>query len=145
MSEQQQYDVFLSHSFQDRAWVSEFVRALREAGVETFFTLEDIFPGENWQEKIEKALRESKTLIVLLSPDNVQSKWMFFELGAAVADRKFIIPILTQDIDIKDLPSLVRNYQFLYEPSPSEAGKRVAEVLTKMGLKQIKEKLPANG
>lgn len=33
MANEREYDVFLSYSMKDRAWVSEFAEALTEAGV----------------------------------------------------------------------------------------------------------------
>ena len=35
------YDVFLSYSFKDKQWVSEFVIALKKAGVKAWFDVAD--------------------------------------------------------------------------------------------------------
>jgi hypothetical protein len=53
----------------------------------------------------------------------------FFELGAAVADKKRIIPVIAQDVDISQVPLPVRRFQMVREESPIEAGKRVAGVI----------------
>ena len=129
MAEKRRYDVFLSYSHQDKAWVSEFVAALREAGVTAWFDVQDLLPGERWREQIQEALRESSTLIVILNPRNVQSPWMFFELGAAVADKKRIIPVLAEGMPPEAVPVPLRQFQYLQEASPSAAGKRVAEAI----------------
>nr|VFK08271.1 MAG: TIR domain-containing protein [Candidatus Kentron sp. LPFa]VFK24111.1 MAG: TIR domain-containing protein [Candidatus Kentron sp. LPFa] len=125
------YDVFLSYSHKDRPWVTEFVSALETSGVKTWSDA-DIAPGERWQEKMQEALRESSTLIMVLSPNNTQSHWMFFELGAAIGGEKRIIPILLNELDIGRIPVALRQFQALRESSPQEAGKRVAEVLDKI-------------
>ena len=129
MLETKSYDVFLSYSSGDREWVEEFVNSLRASGLTTWFDAADIPPGEHWQEYVEKALRESSTLVVIVSPGSVSSPWRLFELGAAVADGKRIVPVLTQDIDLHDIPSPLTRLQFLREPSPQLAGKRVAEIV----------------
>ncbi len=129
MTEARPYDVFLSHSGKDRDWVAAFTESLQDSGVKDWFDASPILPGERWQERIEKALRDSKFLVVILSPDFTESPWTLFELGAAVADRKKIIPVLTEDVKIDRLPSVLRKFQALRESSPSEAGKRVAEVI----------------
>jgi hypothetical protein len=129
MPEKPSYDVFLSYSPQDKEWVSSFAAALREHGVRTWFDVHDLAPGERWQEKIQDALRESRALIVVLSPDSVRSPSTFFELGAAVADRKRIIPVLRGDIEPTSVPAPLSRFQFLKEASPVAAGKRVAEVI----------------
>ena len=129
MAEKQRYDVFLSYSFKDKPWVSEFASALRDAGVKTWFDVSELAPGERWQDKVQEALRDSSTLIIILSPNSVESPWTFFELGAALADKKRIIPVVTEDVDLMRIASLLRQFQFLKESSPREAGRRVAEIL----------------
>jgi nucleoside 2-deoxyribosyltransferase len=129
MAEKQRYDVFLSYSSGDKPWVSEFASALREAGVKAWFDVFELAPGERWQDKSQEALRDSSTLIIILSPTSVDSPRTFFELGAAVADKKRIIPVVTEDVDLMRVASLLRQFQFLRESSPREAGRRVAEIL----------------
>jgi len=124
------HDLFISYSPEDKPWVSEFVAALRKESLHPFWDAE-IAPGERWQEAIEQALRESGTLIMVLSPQGLQSHWMFFELGAAIADRKKIIPVTHEGLEWSQIPPMLQRYQFLDEPSPSLAAKRVAEVVGK--------------
>ena len=135
MTEPKQYDVFLSYSSKDRAWVAQFVDGLKAAGLTAWFDAAELLPGERWQQQIQKALRESRTLVVVLSPNSVGSPWTFFELGAAVADHKRIIPVLTQEMDIRNIPTLLTQFQFLKEPSPKEAGKLVAQTVTQTVVK----------
>lgn len=129
MTEKCDYNIFLSYSSKDKPWVSEFVATLKEAGVKAWFDVSDIAPGERWQEKIQKALRDSEILVVILSQNSIDSPWTFFELGAALADHKRIIPIVTEDFNFSKLPSLLKPLKLLKESSPQVAGKRVAEVL----------------
>jgi hypothetical protein len=129
MSENRQYRVFLSYSSQDREWVSQFVSALRDAGISAWFDVSDIPVGERWDLQVQRALRESTTLIVVLSQRSVKSPWIFFELGAAVAGDKRVIPILIGDVDMRDVPLSLARIQLLREPSPTEAARKVAETL----------------
>lgn len=123
------YDVFLSYSAHDRPWVREFASALRAAGVKGWFDAHEIKPGDRWQDRVEEALRQSRTLVMVLTADSVSRPWTFFELGAAVADGKRIVPVLTEDVEISELPSLVRQYQFVREHSPEEAARKVAQAV----------------
>ena len=129
MPEKRKYDVFLSHSAKDREWVAEFADALTDAGVTTWFDVSKVSPGERWQDQLQEALRASRTLVMIVSPDSVKSPWLFAELGAAVADGKRIIPVLTGDVEPGEIPALLRQYQFLREPSARQAGLRIAEVV----------------
>lgn len=123
------YRVFLSYAHEDRDWVAEFAHSLSEEGVTGWFDASDILPGDRWQDRIEEALRASRTLVVVLSAHSVESPWTLFELGAAVADRKQIIPVLADEMEPWQIPALLRKFQFLREPSARQAGKRVAQVI----------------
>lgn len=130
MTEADRLPVFISYSVQDRPWVAEFTKALREAGIAAYFDIAELQPGEPWQERLESALKRSRTLILILTPTSVSSPWTLFELGAAIGDNKRIIPIAVGDIDPDQLPWAIRRYQFLTESSPVEAASRVAETLS---------------
>jgi hypothetical protein len=129
MAEKDGVRVFISYSRQDRPWVAEFTAALRKAGVEHLFDIAEVRPGEPWQELLEAALRNSRTLILILTPTSVSSPWTLFELGAAIGDDKRIIPVVAGDLDPREIPQVLRRYQLLTEASPQEAGRRVAETL----------------
>jgi len=129
MKEKRKHDIFISSSKVNRGWVKEFISALKDAGITNFFDIEDIKPGELWKERIQKALRESRTFVLILSGSGEMSPNVFFELGAALADHKKIIPVVPEDVDWKDIPPILAQFQFLKESSAKEAGRRVAEIL----------------
>src|SRR5213593_2614396 len=101
---QRDYQIFLSYSHKDRPWVEAFTRTLEGAGVRAWFDAANLSPGERWDELTQDALRKSQTLVVILSHNSVDSPWTFFELGAAFADGKRIIPILVEDLDWNRIP-----------------------------------------
>jgi hypothetical protein len=68
-------------------------------------------------------------MVVILSANSMKSPWIFFELGAAFAGNKKIIPVVIDDIAHERLPLPLTRYQYLREKSPVEAGKEVARVL----------------
>lgn len=129
MAESRNIDVFISHAHGDEPWASKFVDELKAQGVRTWFDKVDIALGERWSSKLEEALREAPIVAVLISPDYLSSPLAAFELGAAVAGNKKIIPIVTQEVEHLPLPPLLRDWQLLQEASPQAAGKRVAEVV----------------
>src|SRR5438093_11503856 len=133
MSEQPPYRVFLSYSMQDQNWVREFASALHDKGVSSWFDATQIAPGESLAERIEEALRESRVLVLIVNPRTIRNPSMSFELGAAVADKKRIIPVLMEDVPAEDVPPWISRYQLLRESSPRRAGERVAEALNKPG------------
>lgn len=71
-------------------------------------------------------MRDSKYTIMLLTPDTVNSNWAAAELGAALAMKKIIIPIVSEDMLIKDLPGPVRSRRFLRKGDPNSTAKEIA-------------------
>lgn len=122
-------EVFLAYAAVDRDWVQQFYRALRDAGVNAWLDLVELRPGDRWKESIETALRAAGTVVFVLTPNSVNNHWMLFELGAAVAREKRIIPVVAAPFDRRLTPPLIGRYQFLDESSPTEAARRVAEVV----------------
>ncbi|HVR39021.1 MAG TPA: toll/interleukin-1 receptor domain-containing protein [Thermoanaerobaculia bacterium] len=127
------YEVFLSYSSENQSWIRRFRDALKDSGVTVWFDRE-LLLGERWKDEIEKALRQSRILVTVLTPDSIQRGSTFFELGAALADHKRIVPVLSEGVNPADLPPLVRQFQLVREKSPEAAAKRVAEaVLSEIG------------
>lgn len=121
-------EVFIAYAAKDRPWAEQFNTVLREAGIQTWLDA-DIRPGDPWKERTEQALRDSDTMVFILTPNSVSSPWAMFELGAAVAGNKRIIPLVAESFDRSCTPPLIGRYQFLEETSPVEAARRVAEVI----------------
>jgi len=111
-----------------RTWVREFAATLEGAGVHVWFDGE-IEPGQEWERTIEEVLRDSSTLVLILTPNNLNSRWMFFEVGAAIVDHKKIILVLAQDIEMSQLPIFMASYQIIKELSPAKTGARVTEAM----------------
>lgn len=121
--------IFLSYSFKDRPWVQAFAETLEQEGIEVWFDYHEISLGEDIREQIQEALRASSTLVVLLSSNSVQSPWIYFELGAAVADKKRIIPVVIDEVGHERLPLPLMKYQYLRESSPVSAAKEIAKAI----------------
>jgi hypothetical protein len=128
MNEEREFDVFLSYSSKDASWVDAFVESLRASGIRPWSHV-DIMPGEKWAERIEAALRHSHTLIFILTVNSLDSPWTFFEIGAAIADRKRIIPVVADELPAAGIPRMLAQFQFLRESSPTRAAERVTAVI----------------
>lgn len=74
------YDVFLSYSHRDREWVRErLLPRLRSAGVKVCIDEEDFEPGEYSVLSMQKAVMNSRRLLLVLTPAWVKSRWTAFE------------------------------------------------------------------
>lgn len=88
---------FISHSKSDENVAQKVAHACHEAGFEVWDQHNEILPGDNWAEKIAQALRESEAMIVLISPDSLQSERIQREIEYALGDERYrnrLIPVL---------------------------------------------------
>src|SRR5271170_4467016 len=79
------YDVFLSHSSRDKEFVKELYRRLTRDGVRCFFDIESIGWGDNWVRALERAIKECRDIVFVLSPDFCNSEWVEVERTSTIA------------------------------------------------------------
>jgi len=114
MGDQFQYDVFLSHSKQDKAVVRPLAERLRKDGVNVWFDEWVLKPGDSIPSKIEEGLERSRVLVLCMSANAFGSDWAQLESGTfrfrdpLNKERRFL-PLRLDDAPIKG--SLA---QFLY-------------------------------
>jgi hypothetical protein len=105
------YDAFLSFASADERYAREIEQAAREEfGLRVFLSATEIASGEQWAERIRRALLASREVCVLVSPSSLRSDWVAAEWGAAWALGKRITPVLLR-CDVTQLPELLRGSQ----------------------------------
>jgi hypothetical protein len=102
---------FISYARQDREFVDRLTVDLRAAGVRVWRDVEQILPGQNWEDSLEKALERAPALLYVSSRHAGQSAWMNRELQA-VRPSVVVIPIIIEDAGIDNLPPLLRAIQW---------------------------------
>jgi adenylate cyclase len=84
-------DIFVSYSRQDRARVAPLVAALEAQGWSVWWDPE-INPGEEFDSLISRELEGARSLIVVWTPQSVDSRWVRGEARDA-ADRGVLVPV----------------------------------------------------
>lgn len=97
--------VFVSHSHHDREFVDRLAASLKEAGFDIWVDRGELRAGDNLVESLDEALRGSDAVIVVMSPNFVDSPWLSHELAAAASrefseERRLIIPVLLADTEV---------------------------------------------
>ncbi len=94
------HDVFISYSNRDSKWVESYLLpALQQAGLK-IWSDRNIIAGSNWRIEIEKAVSQSRCMLVVLSPDYVASQsptpesTLFLNLSSESDSSRRIIPLL---------------------------------------------------
>ena len=94
--DQKKVKIFISHSSKDK----KFARTLRDSfhseNIDTWFDEDDILVGDDFVESMEKGLKESDFIVIVLSPNFSTGPWAKKEYRTALTEQidKGIIKIL---------------------------------------------------
>lgn len=114
---------FMSYSREDTVQQRRIIRELRERGINIWVDVENLTPGTpTWEREIEKAIRASTGLIVLLSPESNNSEWVRREISFGEQHRKRIFPVLIEGDDDTSTPLRLANHQRVDLRTKFEAG-----------------------
>lgn len=106
--------VFISYARSDRDEAERFVEALRGAKVTGWLDQADIAAGDSVPSAIRDALKDSSAVIVLLSPRALHNSWVQFEIGAAEALGKKILPIIISGEHLEEqLPDIMKERKWI--------------------------------
>jgi hypothetical protein len=104
--------VFISSTRKDLDLAKDLARRLQQKGLQIFTEEDAKRPGEDWVTPIDRHLRLSDEIIVLLTEHAIASARMMAELGAAYSLQKKVTPILI-GVAIDDLPPLLKNLPYI--------------------------------
>src|SRR3954469_5773414 len=93
--------VFISHSSLDHAVVErEIIVPLRQNGVQTWYSPDNVETAAEWETRIREGLRKCDWFLVVLTPQSVQSEWVKSEVDWALTEKKgCVIPVLVETCD----------------------------------------------
>ena len=92
----QKSKVFISYSRTDTRVTSALARDLQQAGVDVWMDREDISVGERWSTAIQHALDESDAMVLVLSPDSMESDNVEDEFTFFLDNKKPIVPVMVR-------------------------------------------------
>ena len=89
--------VFITHSHGNRPLVRQVVRTLKQAGLDVWDDEYDTYPSDNWARVTGEALEQSDAMVVLVTPDALDSVIVHRDIGFALSNIQFeyrVIPVL---------------------------------------------------
>lgn len=86
--------IFLSHSHDDNDWCDGFVEELRKYDVDIWYDHRSLELGDDWIDSIEKELADRDILLVIITPEAMDSTWVKRELRLALTMDKRIVGII---------------------------------------------------
>jgi hypothetical protein len=92
----QQKHVFVSYAHEDKAFADWLNKSLQESKQIPWQDRTDIKPGDNYQEKIDKAIRNAEALMVVMSPHATRSQYVTYEWAFALGAGVRVIPVIVK-------------------------------------------------
>ena len=111
---------FITHSSKDTDFARRLSDDLHSSGLDGFFDMYSIQPGDDFVARINKGLEECDVYVPILSHAALESPWCTEEINAAIAlsnqpsrqGRPRIISVLIEDC-VEDIPPLLRNRLYI--------------------------------
>ena len=107
------FQVFVSHSSPD-TWVArQIAEHVKRCGADCFLDEVDVDHGDDFDEKIRKAIRASREMVLLLTPWATSRPFVWLEVGAFWSSGKRIVAVLhgliTKDVSTDErLPVVLK-------------------------------------
>lgn len=107
-------DIFISYSRRDLEFVARLASDLDQKVAGVWFDKSDIQAGQRWRDAIFSGIRGCKAVVLVISPDSANSKYVQMEVNAALEGGKTIIPILYRPVQLSGwLGQLVSETQYI--------------------------------
>lgn len=121
MTEFQKLKVFLSHSSKDKDFAERLATQLLDYGVDVWFDQWEIYGGNSITDEIEKGLKNSTILLLVLSKNSIDSKWVHEEYKAYHNMKLFntyyqIIPVIIEPCELPPFLKDIKYIKFIDRP-----------------------------
>lgn len=132
------YDAFISSSHKDYEISQKITTALRTNGL-NIVSQENIPVGEEFSQSIVNAIEASNVLLVLCTPNSIQSNWVLNEVVFASRLQKAILPIIVDKVKLPlEFDFLVSKYIHIDFDSynPNKSIQQIIKITQQLNSKQ---------
>lgn len=92
--------IFISYSRRDLPFVERLASDLKGNGFEVWYDVSRLRGGARWRTEIQNAIKNSQFVVVVLSPDSVESEWVEREFLFSSNLKRKIIPLLYRPCEL---------------------------------------------
>lgn len=103
--------VYITHARSDAEIAQRLSRGLVDHGFDVYDDV-SIGAGENWAKEVGDALENADAMVVLLSPDAMESEWVRNDIRFALTNRRFagkLFPVLVRTTPRDKIPWILRH------------------------------------
>jgi TIR domain len=123
--------VFISYAQPDEAFARALSSHLSRHGLSVWTTNQAILPGDNPWLQTGEALKKSRAMVVVVSPDSMRSEWVRREIEYALGDPNYqgrVFPVIVRPT--ADVPWILRKFKtFDAKRSVAKVSASIAEAL----------------
>ena len=126
--------VFISHSYSDSPLASRVSKALRKTGLNVWDPGVNLLPGDNWPAEVGRALEESTAMVVLFTPNSINSPHVKAEIVYALGSKNYsnrLIPVAVggrDQLPKGEIPWIVRQLRWVDLPNPESSDPEVKPI-----------------
>ena len=102
--------IFIAYSRKDLPFAEQLAKDLKNSGFDVWFDVSGLGGGSRWGAEIENSIKNSQFVIVVLSPESIESEWVERETLLAGKLKRKIIPLLYRTSEI---PLIYLNLQHI--------------------------------
>ena len=125
-------NVFISHTHDDATFVGKLIDDLKKRNIRVWSAQQHVRPGSPWASVIDRGIRSSDNILVVLSDKSASSEWLRAETALALTQsEKRVVPIYATKK--ADVPFILRSIQGVDLSDPEEyemSVNRLAEILS---------------
>lgn len=117
--------VFISYARDDLDFADQLVPALDLTGFDTTLDRHGISGGEEWKRRLGNLIRDTDTVVFVLSPSSARSDVCAWEVDEAVRLGKRVIPVICCALDGASPPPHLQDLNYIYfygEPKSPGSG-----------------------
>ena len=134
MTEINSFDIFISYSEKDKKLADAICHYLEERKIRCWIAPRDVRAGYDFASEIVKAIKDCKTLLLVLSENSNNSKHVTNEIDIAFQNSKLIVPFKIENTILNDSMTYYLNKKHWIDafPNPSENFELLFEQLKKV-------------
>ncbi len=123
--------VFISYDQSDEAFAKALSSQLSKRGLSVWSANQEVLPGDNPWLRVGEALKKSRAMVVLVSPDSMRSEWVRREIEYALGDPNYqgrVFPVKVRPTN--DMPWILRKFKiFDAKQTAARVSASIAEAL----------------
>jgi hypothetical protein len=93
-------DIFISHDSSDGDFAELLKEKIEKVGITAWIDTERLKAGEDWRQEIDQAIKNAKSLIIVMSPEARKSEYVTYEWSFAYGVGIKIIPIMIKQTQL---------------------------------------------